>query len=195
MKSFFIACIISTVSISAFGQLSKNTWLVGGSGSLYSYNEDYTAPSINVTTKYTNIDLSASVGYFFADKFAGGIRPNFSSSKGESSGGGSMDNIKIAVGPFLRYYFLAPEKQFNILTDVGYQFGINRNGGGNKDKGKFNIFSIMGGTEVFFNSSIGLEILLGYSQRLITVENSPGALRSNKKGFQTSIGFQIHLEK
>ena len=195
MKQILLLFLVFSFLLTSYGQLSKNSWLVGGSGSLYSYNEDYTAPSINVTTKYISIDLSASIGYFFADKFSGGIRPYFSSFKGESSGGGSMDNSKIAIGPFLRYYFLAPEKQFNILTDVSYQFGINRNGGGNKDKGKFNLFSIMAGTEVFFNSSIGLEILLGYSERLITVENSPGALRSNKKGFQASIGFQFHLEK
>lgn len=195
MKSFFIACIISTVSISAFGQLSKNTWLIGGSGSFYSYNEDYTAPSVNITAKYTSIDLSASIGYFLADKFSAGLRPYFSSFKGQSSGGGTTNSYRLAIGPFARYYFLKTDKQFNILADVSTQFGINKFLGSLHEKGKFNSFLIMGGTEIFFNSSVGLEFLIGFKNQIASINNSPSAYNSNKKGVQASIGFQLHLEK
>jgi hypothetical protein len=191
---FFITLSMSLIYIASYGQLTKNTWLVGGSGSLYSYNEDFTSTNTNFTAKYTSIDITAGVGYFVIEKLASGLRPYLSSFKGESLGGGRNDNIKLAIGPFLRYYFLKPDKLFNILGDVSYQFGINNDKASN-DRGKFNIFSFMGGVEAFFNSSVGIEVLVGYSQKNITIENSLSSLNSSKKGFQTSIGFQFHLEK
>lgn len=195
MKSFLLAALICSISISSFGQLTKKTWLVGGSGSLFSYNEKYSYPTINGTAKYTSIDLSASVGYFFIDKFSGGLRPYLSIYKGSSSGGGSANDLKFAIGPFVRYYFLKEEKQFNFLADISYQIGINKSFGGIKPQGKFNTISVMAGTEVFFNSSVGLEILVGYKNQIASFDNSPSAYESNRKGFQTSIGFQFHLEK
>jgi hypothetical protein len=194
MKPLFFFLLI-VLSFQSFGQLEKGTWLAGGTGSLYSYNEDFTSTNASFTAKYTSIDISTGVGYFVIDKLASGLRPYLSTFKGESSGGGSNNNLKFTIGPFIRYYFLNPDKQFNILGDVSYQFGINNNKGGNNDKGKFNTFSFMGGIEAFFNSSVGIEVLLGYSQKVITIDNSLSSLNSNKRGFQTSIGFQFHLVK
>ena len=62
------------------------------------------------------------------------------------------------------------------------------------DKGKFNTLSIMAGTEVFFNNTSGLEILIGYRNQIATLNGSSG-YNSNKNGFQVSIGFTLHLEK
>ena len=194
----FLVLALSLSCISSFAQLSKKTWLVSGSGSLYSYNEDYIAPSPapNFTAKYSTIDLNASVGYFFLDKLSAGLRPYLSTYKGKVSGGGEGANdFKLAIGPFVRYYFLKEDKQYNLLADVSYQIGINQAKNGDNPKGKFNVFSIMAGTELFFNSSVGLEILLGYKNQLVTFDNSPSAYSSNRKGFQTSIGFTFHLNK
>lgn len=195
MKYILLLLILTTQLTNASAQLNKATWLIGGNGSLYSYNENYTAPSINVTAKYTNIDISANIGYFFADKFAGGLRPYFLSEKGESSGGGRTNNLKFTVGPFARYYFLASDKQFNIFSDACYQFGTNMNKGGGDDDGKFNVFSAMTGVEAFFNSAVGIELAIGYSKKITTLGNSGGILKSDKNGFQASIGFQFHLTK
>lgn len=195
MKLRFLFVVLFLFVFASQGQLKKNTWLVGGSGSLYSYNEDYTGPSVHFTAKYTTLDLSASIGYFFANKLTGGLRPYMSIYKGKSSGGGSANDLKLAVGPFLRYYFLQENKQFNFLADMSYQFGINQARNGDNPKGKFNIFSVMAGAEMFFNSSVGLELLIGYKNQIVTFDNSPSAYSSNRKGFQTSIGFHFHLEK
>jgi hypothetical protein len=185
---------------SARSQLTKGIWLAGGSGSFYSYTENYSTPGYDQTAKYTNIDVAASVGYFLADKFAAGLRPSFSSYKGEVTSasvgsGGSTNNNKLTIGPFARYYFLRSDKQFNLLTDVSYQFGINKNRGGLNDKGKYNVLSIMGGTELFFNSSAGIEILLGYATKVVSINNSPNSFENTQKGLQASIGFTLHLEK
>lgn len=194
MKLLLINLTLLFISTSSFAQLDKGTWLAGGTGSFYSYNEDYTAPSVDVTAKYTSIDLSASIGYFLADKFSAGLRPYFSSFKGESSGGGTTNSYRLAVGPFVRYYFLKADKQFNILGDASYQFGLNQDLGSLHEKGKFNTLSFMAGMEVFFNSAVGLEMLLGYRNQIASINGSSG-YNSNKKGFQVSIGFSFHLEK
>ena len=195
MKHLFFFLPLLLFSLSSKCQLDKGVWLVGGSGSFYSYHEDYTAPSVEVTGRWTSIDLSGSIGYFLVDKFSAGLRPYFSSTKGESSGGGSTNYFMLAIGPFARYYFLQADKQFNLLADVSYQLGINQRLGTLHSDGNYNVFSLMVGPEVFFNSSVGLEILLGYSQKKMSINNSPDQFNSNKKGFQVSAGFQIHLQK
>ena len=189
----FLVCLL--LSLNSIGQLEKRNWLIGGSGNLFSFNEKYTYPTFSGTSKYTDIELSASIGYFLFDKFSIGLRPYFSNFKGSSSGGGSTNNLKLAVGPFARYYFLKDDRQFNLLGDVSCQFGTNQELNGEHPKGKFNSFSVMTGIEAFFNSSVGLEILVGYKQQVASYDNSPSAYIDNRKGFQTSIGFQFHLQK
>jgi len=195
MKSLLISLSLILSLISTQAQLTKKNWLVGGAGSFYSYTQDYTTPIADLTGKWTTIDLSGSVGYFFINKFSAGLRPYFSSFKGESSGGGSANYYRLAIGPFARYYFLHADRQFNILADANYQFGINNLLGVLHEKGKYNTFSLMVGSEVFFNTAVGLEILFGYKNQIITIDNSSSVYHSNEKGFQISIGFQIHLEK
>lgn len=145
---FSAAVFLCTISTTA--QLTKGNWLVGGSGSFYSYSEDYSTTTFNQAAKYTNIDIAASVGYFIIDKFTIGLRPSFSSYKGKVvsasvGSGGSTNSYRVAIGPFARYYFLKIDKQFNVLTDIGYQFGINNWQDGYPAKGKYNSFSLMGG--------------------------------------------------
>ena len=196
MKYLLVACSVIFLSVNANAQLDKGTWLVGGSGSYYSYNEKYTAPSVSFTGKYASLDLTASVGYFFIDKLSAGLRPYLSIYKGTSSAGGGAYDFKLAAGPFVRYYFLKKDKQFNLLADASYQFGINQSKSGvERPKGKFNTFSLMAGTEVFFNSAVGIEILLGYKNQIASYENTPSAYSSKRSGLQASIGFQFHLTK
>lgn len=193
MKLILITLSITLFLVSAHAQLTKENWLVGGAGSFYNYNEDFSTTSVNYTVKARSIDVSASVGYFFIDRLTTGLRPYFSAFKSESSGGGKMNYYRLAIGPFARYYFLKGERRANLLADVGYQFGVNKDFPTLVNKGKFNIFSALAGIEVYFNSSAGVEILFGYVNRVSSLD-SPTQL-SNKKGFQVSIGFQLHLEK
>ena len=199
MKQIILLLLLSS-AFTSYGQLTKKNWLVGGSGSFYSYNENYSNPTFTQTARYTSIDVAASVGYFIVDKFAAGLRPSFSSYKGEVvrvsvGSGGNTNSYKLAIGPFARYYFLNTDRSFNILGDVSYQLGLYQILGGFHEKGKNNTFSVMGGTEVFFNRTAGVEILLGYAKSIVSIENSPGAFNRTKSGFQVSIGFTLHLEK
>jgi hypothetical protein len=200
MKPIFFITIALLITTASFAQLDQRTWLVGGSGSFYSYTDDYTSQPLTQSGKWTSIDLSASVGYFLIAKLCGGARAIFSSDKGRDvsyNGTISTSNgYHLSAGPFMRYYFLDSEKPFNLLTDISYQLGINKYLGALHQTGKYNIFSANAGIEAFFNSTAGVEILLGYYNKAISIEdNTPGAFNDIKKGFQVSVGFQLHLIK
>jgi len=177
--------------MNARSQLTKGNWLVGGNGKFSSYTSQYSGIGYSNEASYTQIDLSPNIGYFVADKLAFGLRPTLSSIKGEvtTPGGGYTNVQRYWIGPFGRYYFLKSDKQFNLLTDLSYQYGFF---GGELAKGNLNTFSALAGPVVYFNSSVGLEVLLGYSSSLEDVEQGS---RDKRKGFQVVIGFQIHLEK
>lgn len=132
--------------------------------------------------KQTNLSISPSVGYFLKDKFAVGIRPSFTYG-GSTIRSGNSETI-FTVGPFVRYYFLKTDKVFNILTDGSYLYTYF-----GSSEVKQNTISLAAGPVVYFNSSVGLEFLIGYAST--KVANYSG--RNDEPKF--SIGFQFNLEK
>lgn len=191
MQKFFCSIIVILSFFVSHSQLTKGNWLVGGNGKFYSYKSQYSSASYSSEASYTQIDLSPNIGYFVADKLAFGVRPTFSSIKGEVTtiGGGITNVQRYWFGPFGRYYFLEATGKTNLVTDVSYQFGLFNAGG---QKGDLRQFSALAGPVIFFNSSVGLEFLLGYSYSKEDVEM---ASKQINKGFQIALGFQIHLEK
>lgn len=196
-SSIFLALVL--FSYSSFAQITKNTWIVGGSGSVFRSTEDYNSPGFTQTSKFTSIDFSPTVGYFLINKLAGGLRLTGTYTKGNFSypGGGTAttEAYKLAAGPFVRYYFLEADKPFNLLADLSYQTGLNKYLGLVHQKGKFNILSLMGGAEIFFNQAAGIEMLFGYSKETVSIEDAPSVFKSEKSGFRTSIGVMLHLQK
>ena len=175
----------------SYCQIEKGTWLVGGTGSFSSSKNSYSNPNYFQTSDVINLKISPNIGYFIIDKLAAGLRPSFTWDKAEvTTAGGLTTNIKrFEIGPFIRYYFLNKAKPFNILTDFSYLFGSLSN---KPEKGIINTFSISAGPVIYFNSSIGLEFLVGYYKKS---EENKGIYRSEQKGLQIAVGFQIHLEK
>lgn len=188
MKHSFFLFALVIFSLTSFGQLDKKTWLVGGNGRFQSYTIKDRSPYEYNNGKYTEINLAVNVGYFLKDKFVLGLRTSYDKLK-EDIGAGKSNGDRINAGPFGRYYFLEKEKSFNLLMDCGYQFGVFTALG--QSKSNSNTLSVMGGAELFFNSTAGLEVLLGYYDN--TEKFSDGNKRRN--GFQVSIGFQLHLIK
>jgi hypothetical protein len=195
MKILLTLFAISFLSFNANSQLDKNTWLVGGSGSFYLSKRNYTSyvsPTLNGYSNELNLSLSPNIGYFIVDKFAVGLRPYFSWGKGEStSANGTIstsDSKRYGIGPFARYYFLDKDKRYNILADASYQLGEWNLG----DIGKLSNFSFLVGPVIYFNTSVGMEFLLGYSSQSEELKNFS---KNSSKGFYVNIGFQIHLIK
>lgn len=178
---------------SSFAQIDKGTWMFAGGGGLDIYtNSRLEQPDGNPeNVNYTEIKIEGSVGYFFLDRFAVGLRPGFNVRMYSKIP--ADDQYSLALGPFARYYFLKRGKSFNILADAAYQRGINW-GREYAITGGADFFSLKGGTEIFFNDATGFEILFGYAYNSYK-NNNPNSIvsTSTTDGFQTSIGLVIHL--
>ena len=186
-----ILVIISTAFIfsNAYSQITKGNWIVGGNANFL-----FTSYSNGSTdTKSTNITLAPNIGYFFIDKFAGGIRLSFN--RNHNKFGQPNNNFNTfttySVGPFIRYYFLPVDKQYNIITESSYQFGNEKIETNNSTTSNIsnNSFSFSAGPVIYFNSSVGIEFLLNYS----STGNSVNSNRGGSIGI--GIGLQIHLKK
>ena len=194
------------VTFCSYSQLDKKTWLVGGTGSFNSYKQyesftfQNTGEYVKVRNDIKEFELSPKVGLFIIDKLAVGLSSSFTREKFESTtitgnaGSSPSKSYRFSTGPFVRYYFLEKEKQFNILVQANYQFGNLNLTDLPDDEGSINRFALLAGPEIFFNSCVGLEVLLGYRMYNEKMK-SPIVPSYKENGFQLAIGFQIHLEK
>lgn len=167
---FFFFVLATVLTINA--QITKGNWMVGGSG--YFNSVEIKDESGNEINKSFAVGLYPSIGHFFIDKLATGLISQFN--YGNTKNGTS--NTDFAIGPFVRYYFLKSNEQINILADASYVH-YSSNG---------RIYALKAGPVLYFNSSVGLELTLGFSSTKFS-----GEFQSNN--FRIAIGFQIHLEK
>lgn len=180
-------------------QLDKKTFLVGGNGSFFSFNEKFNSSVDTNTKKINNIDIKASIGYFPIDKLVVGLRPSFYFYKGKIyrngiEAGEIAGYSQFLVGPFVRYYLLNKEKQFNLLVDASYLVGTNVSPLPPRLSGALKELSLSAGAEIFFNSTCGIEFLVSYKDLYEDVKDTP-SYQNEKRGIQISIGFQLHLLK
>ncbi|MGN6614669.1 MAG: hypothetical protein ACTHKC_06475 [Candidatus Nitrosocosmicus sp.] len=189
MKKTILLILISFTFYHGNSQITKDNWLVGGNGS-FLFNNTNTGTN---DAKTTTINIAPDIGYFFIDKFAGGLRLSFYNNHIKFIGTTNNNFTTFSnynIGPFVRYYFLPVDNPYNILTEISYQFGNEKiettNSTGNTST---NIISFSAGPVNYFNSSVGIEFLLNYSSTGTTGNKG----RANSIGL--SIGLQIHLEK
>ncbi len=176
-------------------QISKRYWMMVGSVEISSVKSHQNG---NSTT--TLFSITPKVGYFFIDKLAAGLSVNTNFYRyhyeNEITNTSSTNRQVIyEFGPFVRYYFLSPEKMFNILLEVQDQYGFSeiKNNSQPATRGNsFNSFGFLTGPIVFLNSSVAIEWTCGYSW-LKEIGSSTNNLGTNN--FITSVGFQIHLKR
>jgi len=184
MQKLILFIIIIIFSNNVNCQVTKGNWLFGGSVSFSSTTFNSEAGQKN---SLFSIKLSPEIGYFIANKLAVGTKINFDKQGLKATGTSIYSTFTDAnFGPFIRYYFLSTEKQFNILAEGSCQFGFIE---GNTVKTSKNTFSFAIGPVIYFTSSAGLEFLIGY-----TTYKYVGFAGYNNN-VQFGIGFQIHLEK
>ena len=196
MRYFALILSFLFLTITAYCQLDKGIWIVGGSGSFNAYHRDWHTPTYTVIYKNTDIIISPSVGYFIIDKLALGLRPSYLLQKQEDRGstgiasGGIGNSSWLELGAFGRYYLLNKDNNYNIVSDISYHYGLQSNFGSNT--GHSNTIKALVGPILYFNSSVGVELLVGYNSRreIYDVGN-----QNVTKGFLTTVGFQIHLQK
>jgi hypothetical protein len=196
VRNFTLILSFLFLTTTAYCQLDKGIWIVGGSGSFNSYHRDWHTPTYTVIYKNTDITISPSVGYFIMDKLAFGLRPSYLLQKQEDRGstgpasGGKGNFSWLELGGFGRWYFLNKDNNYNIVSDISYHYGLQSNFGSNT--GHSNSIKALVGPVLYFNSAVGIELLVGYSSRREFYDDGN---RNFNKGFLTTIGFQIHLER
>lgn len=182
MKTFKI--IIASVllfSVTTNAQITKGNWMVGGNASYSSSNA--VDANGNKFGKSMTIQIAPNLGYFFIDKLVGGAQLNFN--YGKPSGGNSSTSY--GISPFLRYYFLKPEKRVNILAEASFGYGITKPQNDKSNFGRGYVFKA--GPVIYFNSSVGLELTANYNSSYLQQTNN------NYNNFTIGFGLQIHLEK
>ena len=181
MKQLILISLLLCIAIAAKSQITKNNWLLGGSASFSSLKSSSTA---SIQFNQTSFQVSPLVGYFVKDKFAVGLRPSLT----YGSNSVANSNTIIKVGPFIRYYFLKTDNIFNLFTESRYEYGSNTGKG--QDIGqRLNTFSFSGGPVLYFNTSVGLELVIEYSTTKVI------GFSGNNNEIRFGIGFQIHLER
>lgn len=185
-KTIALILVTTLLSFNSNSQITKGNWMLGGSISFSSTN---LKSEIGQKNTFFILQGAPDIGYFIADKFAAGLKVSINSSGGKATGTSVFStNTDYNFGPFARYYFLSTEKQFNILTEGTYQYGFI-GGGQQNTKTSKNTFAIAAGPVIYFNSSVGLEFLIGYSAyKYVGFAGSNGTI-------QLGLGLHVHLEK
>ncbi|MCF6223439.1 MAG: hypothetical protein L3J34_06890 [Flavobacteriaceae bacterium] len=178
MKKTILVISILFLSINIKAQITKGYWMLGGNGS-FSY---YDAKRDNSNTDPTwNVVVSPNIGYFVIDKLAVGSYTTFSFR-------GNNNRYFLSLSPFLRYYFLNPDKKINFFTEVSFTNSIRfiKNNENTLSYG----YNIKPGLIYFLNSSVALEASLKYYYG-----KAPDANNLISNGLIFGIGLQIHLER
>ena len=186
MKKLSLFLIALGFLVVSKAQITKGNWLIGGD---IHYSKTKLVSDLGGYTE-TDINAIGNVGYFFIDKLAAGIRPNlfFSKTKYNNSSGSTRSEI----GPFFRCYFLPKDQTVNLFLDGSYSYGWSRvkNNNITTNKVSSNNFSIMGGPTFFLNSSVAIELSVGYS----TTKFNDG-VHSKRSIITSGVGLQFYLEK
>ena len=180
MKFNYCIILILLYSSNVYSQITKNNWLMGGQLS-FDHRKTTTDRSEISSTVFQG---KPNIGYFFIDKLAGGIE--FDLIHRVSNLSSKTRATTFGVGPFIRYYFLNTDSRVNLVSDVRIAFHVASNSqtAGNSS---FTSYSFSAGPAIFLNSSVAMELLIGYTgYKESTATNN---------GIRASIGFQIHLER
>jgi hypothetical protein len=218
MKHFYAAAVLIFFSSSAFSQISKGQWMLGGNASFSRSVVKYNYPSGNSDSKTTSLQLLPGAGYFFINGLAAGLRVGIINSdiKQEIDSRNAplsfyySSKSKInacSVSPFIRYYFLPSSRKLNFFADAAYAYGKNKEktniyqqstpAGGlpmvststTNSEYKSHSCTIAAGPAFFINSKVAVELTAGY-----TFTKYKGA-GQKANTFLLGAGFQIHLNK
>ena len=111
-KTKIISFLLLASALVANAQITKGNWMVGGDGNYT--NSKTINPKNEIISSGNSIRLFPNIGYFIVDKLALGINTNFNFGKNV----GIPSNTDFGAGPFIRYYFLKPEKMINLFIDA-----------------------------------------------------------------------------
>jgi hypothetical protein len=173
---------LSTISNA---QITKGNWMMGGQFSFSYRNEKIINNNGDLNFSTDNVDLfqiliEPRIGYFLKDKIAIGLKIGFENTFTNQLPI-SIENSQFSFSPYIRYYFLNIDSNYNLFIEPSYYRYTYRPLGNNEGYG----LSI--GYVYFLNSSVGIESMINYQNRKSN--------QLNVNSLLIGLGFQIHLEK
>src|SRR5690606_1081915 len=184
MKKLLLFLVLAT-SLTINSQITKDNWMVGGTGNISMYENKYNRVGNETSNKGIGMNISPNIGYFLVDRFVLGAHLGV----GYTIPKDAQNSFSYGIGPYSRYYFLEEDNLINLFSELSYSFGETKRG---TNKSKSNGYGLKAGAVLFFNRSVGLEVSLDYDSSKLRPKNSPS---STSNILQIGLGFQIHLEK
>ncbi len=182
MNRLFFIALLSFITSAANSQITKKNWMLGGEVSYASTN--YNSENYGIPHTAYDLQIKPNIGYFFIDKLSTGLKASIEVTGDKSR---SQSYTDFNIGPFLRYYFLSPEKYVNVITEASYLYGFEK--GSTPEKTSKNTFSFSAGPVVYFNNVVGLEMLVSYASYQFS------GIKGSNKTIMVGLGLQVHLER
>jgi hypothetical protein len=161
-------------------QITKRYWMVGGIANIDHYSS-HNSRGEEISSGTSN-SFRPDLGYFFYDKFVAGAGVDITY---EVNSLNDSSNFSYGLGPFARYYFLKFENRVNLLVEANYTYATGRL----QNRDPSNNYGFKFGPVVYFNSNVGLELLVKYNYSYFSSD------ARTAKSVQLGVGFQIHLER
>jgi hypothetical protein len=186
MKKIIVLISLTNFIVnSVTSQITKRNWMVGGNGE---FSSGKTSFPTGGDVSSTRININPKIGYFPIDHFAFGLLFNYERNAEKPNNSNATRYTNIGIGPFARYYFLPSEKNINILVEGNGAYNQQSNNLVST-KSAFISYALLTGPVIYFNSSVGIEFLLGYKGYKTT------DVDTKNSRFSFNIGIQVHLEK
>ncbi len=169
--------------LSAFGQIQKGNFLIGGTGSFMKQHVT------NVSEINTIASLQPNFGYFVGDNFSIGIQLPLNYRRY-----GNLISTGFGISPMLRFYFAKNEKSaFFIPLTAGVGNNNYKTYGSSSKTIYTNYTETFGlGFVYFIQPNIGLETALSYYFQQ-SKNNIMANSNSSARGVNFNVGFQIYM--
>lgn len=210
--SVALALMLGMLGFEGMAQWSKGSFMAGGS---VAFNREQIKESVNPddldNMLETNLGLSPYIGYFFADKWAGGIAPSYSNIRreGDKLIFNGLANVPYsiestsdthAMGVFLRRYFPLSD-QFTFFAQLQGNAGqtdvnnfIYQNGNEistSETRSRVNSIQIRPGIAFFPTKNLSIETFIGLLE-WNRIRNRP-IQDGNPSGLETNTNINVDL--
>lgn len=153
--------------------------------------------------KSMNFDFEVGVGYVIMDGLVGGLSINYMMESAKPADGDTTykkeSNSVVAVGPFVRYYFMT--EGFAPYLGAGVGFGSMKytyepnSGSAFESSASLMRWEVVGGGTFFANEHVGIDIGLSYGSMTMksTQTTADDGYDGETKDIQSGIGFKVGI--
>ncbi len=209
--SLFIFCILFA-SVSA-QVTDKGNFLIGGTlgfsanGSKVNVEANGVSEDLDGASAF-QLNVSPSIGYFFANNFAAGIGLDYSYSRVEEAALEGQDSdtsldSDLLFGPFARYYLpMGNDKAVFFEGSFGFGNSVNEfdTGSGTQTSAtSVQVYGIGPGFTIFSRNAIGIEALVKYnfarSSSEVDFDGVNTKITSLTNQVDFSVGLQVYFSR